>query len=95
MNKKLIAGISVLLILGLTGGGYVWWLKSHQKQAPAVAAQAVTDIQNTVDSVNQRAVQDLYGNEGAAGAEPAADIPDVNPYRNANPFSDVKTNPFE
>jgi len=25
---------------------------------------------------------------------PLEDMPDANPYRDANPFSDVKTNPF-
>jgi cytoskeletal protein RodZ len=92
MNKKLIAGFSALLVIGLAGGGYVWWIKSHQAQAPVVAARAITDIQDTVDSINQRAVQDMYS---TATAEPTVDIPNVNPYRNTNPFSDIKTNPFK
>jgi len=91
MNKKLLLGLLAVLVIGLGSAiGFLWWTRAHQAPAPAAAVQAVTDIQNTVGSVNQRAVQDIYSNTNAAAA-----IPDVNPYKDTNPFSDVKTNPFE
>ena len=78
------------------GGGYLWWAKSRQSppaEVPTAAVQAVTDIQDTVDAVNLRAVEEIYS--GGATEDQAAEIPDVNPYRDTNPFSDLKTNPFE
>lgn len=93
MKKKLVVGILALLVLVLAGGVYFWWAASHRAPVPAEAVQAVTDIQDTVDSINQRAVQDLYSNSDAAADQ--AIIPDVNPYRDTNPFTDIKTNPFE
>ena len=95
MNKKLILGISALVVVSLAAGGYLWWAKSHQTQAPTAADQAVTGIQDTVGSINRRVIQDMPPATGSATAGSTTDITNVNPYRNTNPFSDLKTNPFE
>lgn len=90
MNKKLL--ISVLVLLILVGGGYFWWVKYYKKPAPSAVEQAITDIQNTVESVNQKVAEGLFG---ATTANPLENVPNINPYKNTNPFSDIKTNPFK
>lgn len=92
MTKKYIITIIALLILGLVGGGYYWWINYYKKSAPSVAEQAVTDIQKTIESINQNVAEGVFA---APTVNPMENAPDVNPYRNANPFSDIKTNPFE
>ena len=84
MNKKLLISVLALLILGLAGGGYLWWVK---KPAPSAAEQAVTDI--------QKMTQGVFSNIGAKMFNPMENVPNVNPYRNTNPFSDIKINPFQ
>ena len=85
MNKKYTIIISVLLILVLAG--YYWW--SYKKPAPSTIEQAATNIQQTVESINQNVAAGIFV---ATTTNP---IPDVNPYKNTNPFSDIKTNPFQ
>lgn len=95
MNKKLLISVLVLLILGLTGGGYIWWVKYYKKPAPSAVEQAVAAIQKTAKSINQSATQGVLPNIGAAMINPMENVPDVNPYSNTNPFSNIKTNPFQ
>ncbi len=95
MNKKLLISILALLILGLAVGGYFWWVKYYKKPAPSVAEQAASDIQKTVESINQNAAQGGLLNIGTTMINPMENVPDVNPYSNTNPFSNIKTNPFQ
>ncbi len=96
MNKKLLISVLVvLLIVGLTGGGYLWWVKYYKKPAPSAAEQAVAAIQKTVESINQSVTQGILPNIGATMINPMENVPNVNPYNNTNPFSNIKTNPFQ
>lgn len=89
MTKKyIIISILVLLILG---GGYYYW-KANIQRSPT--EQAVEDIQKTVESINQDVTQGVLPAIDTT-INPMENAPDVNPYSNTNPFSDVKVNPFE
>jgi len=88
MNKKILIAVLVLLILG---GGYYYW-KTNMQKSPA--EQAVDDIQKTLESINQDVSQGLLPAIDTT-VNPMENAPDVNPYSNTNPFSDVKVNPFE
>jgi flagellar basal body-associated protein FliL len=90
MNKKLLISVLVLLILGLAGY-YLWFYKKSAPSA-ATAEQAVTDMQKTVESINQNVTEGVFG---TTTANPMENVPNVNPYKNTNPFSDMKTNPFQ
>lgn len=87
MNKKILITVAVLLVLGLA----VYYWGFYKKPAPPPPEQAVTDIQNTVESVNQKVAEGIF----ATTTNPLENVPDVNPYKNTNPFSDIKTNPFK
>ncbi len=91
MNKKLLIGILVVLVLCLVGGGYYWWT-SYKKSVPSDAEKAAADLQTTIESVNQNMTKGIFD---TTTANPMENVPNVNPYKNTNPFSDIKTNPFQ
>ncbi len=93
MNKKLLISVLVLLILGLIGGGYSCWV--NKKRAPSAAEQVVAAIQETAESVNESAALGVLPDVSAAIINPMEDVPDVNPYKNTNPFLNIKINPFQ
>ena len=95
MNKKLLISILVLVILGLAVGSYFWWVKYYKKPAPSPVEQATSNIQKTVESINQSAAQDALIDIDAVTINPMENVPDVNPYDDTNPFSNIKTNPFQ
>jgi L-asparagine transporter-like permease len=99
MNKKMLIVGAVMIGAGIvTGGGYYWWTVSRKTSsaslAPASAGQALADIQNTMVSVNSGMIDQLFAADADA-PDGEESLPDANPYRNANPFSDLKVNPFE
>jgi len=91
MNKKILVIVLVVVVLALAGSGYYYW-KTNMQKSPA--EQAVDDLQKAAKSI---------GDAAAQGALPAIDTtvnpldnaPNANPYSNANPFSDIKVNPFQ
>jgi hypothetical protein len=88
MNKKILIGVLILLILGLVS--YYWW--SFRKSTSPNTESAIADIQNTVNSINQNVAEGFFG---TTTANPLENVPNVNPYKNTNPFSNIKTNPFK
>ena len=91
MKKKLLISalcVLILLILGLVGY-YLWFYK---KPLPSTAEQAVTDIQKTVESIDQNVAGSIFS---STTANPMENVPNVNPYKDTNPFSNIKTNPFQ
>jgi len=82
MNNKYKIIALVLLIAALV----VYFVWFYAKSPASTAEKAVTDIQTTVESINQNV---------SGSVNPAENIPDVNPYKDTNPFSDIKTNPFQ
>ncbi|MDD5043186.1 MAG: hypothetical protein PHD51_00760 [Patescibacteria group bacterium] len=95
MNKKLLIVVLAMLILGLAGGGCFLWIKFHKPSVTKQAEQAVTDIQEAVESINQGVAKGVLPDMDAVVINPLEDVPDANPYKNTNPFSNIKTNPFE
>lgn len=95
MNKKLLISVLVLLILGLAGGGYFLRAKYYKKPVSSVAEQSVVAMQKTADSINESAAGGVLPDISAAMVNPMEDVPDVNPYKNTNPFLNIKINPFK
>ena len=93
MSRKLSTIVLVLLILGLVGGGY--FLLANKKPASPAAEQATLAIQKTADSINESAAGGVLPDISAAMVNPMEDVPDINPYRNTNPFLNIKINPFK
>ena len=81
-KKKLgeIIGI-VITVLAVLAGIYYYW---QSRKSAELNSQAVTDsaTQGTLPSIG-------------AAINPLGNKPDLNPAGKANPFTSVKTNPFE
>ncbi|MFA6524576.1 MAG: hypothetical protein WC264_03405 [Candidatus Paceibacterota bacterium] len=86
MNKKSIIIILIIAFLALVGGGYYYWKIKTQKSA---TQQTADDIQKTVDNISNNVSPDV--------TTPAINLPntDANPYNKTNPFTNLKTNPFQ
>lgn len=88
INKKtIIIGIIVLLIILLGIGGYLYWTKKSKAIQNALdktggAAEKITE------SASKGVLPSIQTN-------PLDEKPDINPADKANPYTDVKTNPFE
>ncbi len=89
-NKKLLMIVLAVVILILIGGGYYFWKTKIQKSS---AQQATEDIQKITASVSAG----IGNNISPDVATPAVKLPsvDANPYSKTNPFSNLKTNPFQ
>lgn len=82
MNKKLLIIVLVVVFLILVGGGFFYWKIKMQKSATQRAADISAEIGDNV-------TPDV--------TTPAVNLPntDANPYSKTNPFSNLKTNPFQ
>ncbi|MCX6751545.1 MAG: hypothetical protein NT161_02125 [Candidatus Nomurabacteria bacterium] len=90
VDKKLLIIVSSVVVLILIGGGYYFWKTNIQKSA---TQQAMEDIQKTAASVSA----DIGNNVSPNVTTPTVNLPsaDTNPYSKTNPFSNLKTNPFQ
>jgi uncharacterized protein (UPF0333 family) len=90
MNKKLAIIVLAAVVLILVGGGFYYWKIKTQKSA---AQQAAEDIQKTAANISA----DIGNNVTPNVTTPAVNLPNTNanPYNKTNPFSNLKTNPFQ
>jgi Flp pilus assembly protein CpaB len=82
MNKKILIIIAAILLIGLVVAGYIYWQKIKATPAEQTAAEKITE------SATKGVLPSL-------GTNPLENQPDINPAGRANPFKDIKTNPFE
>ena len=83
MSKKYLIIVLVLLAMLLAGGGYYWKTKM-QKPITVINAGVVEDMPKTA-----------LPTIDTSTANPAENIQSADPYEKTNPFSNIKTNPFE
>lgn len=92
MNKKtiiIILIIVVVLLIGLAVGGYFYW--NNWKKAKT-KTQALEKAGEVVEQITESATQGVLP---SIGVNPLESKPDINPADKANPFKNIKTNPFE
>ncbi|MEK7657591.1 MAG: hypothetical protein AAB366_00095 [Patescibacteria group bacterium] len=94
MNKKiLIITIAIVALIVLSIAGYFYWQKfkapklTPEEQAIGEAGEAAEKI---TESAAKSALPSLDINKN-----PLEEAPDINPASQANPFKDIKTNPFK
>ena len=86
LNKALILGIVVLVIVGGTGA---WWYLSQK--AEVIEEPAPEPIKTSED-----VAEAVTAPEIEVGSNPVENkVPEVNPVDRANPFKDAYQNPFE
>ena len=96
MNRKTLSIVSIVMVLALAGGGYYYW-KTKMQKAPEIskpaAQQAAEDIQKAIASVSADVGNNVSPDVTTPVVSPTQT--DANPYNKTNPFSNLKTNPFQ
>ena len=92
MNRKklIILGI-VAAVLIIATAGYLYY-QSYQKSKKAAEGNAIQQAGNVAENLGKNAAQGVLP---SLGANPLEKAPDINPASQANPFKNIKTNPFE
>ena len=93
MNKKtliiLIILIAIVLLAALGAGGYIYWNKWKKLKA---GTEALEKAGEAAGKIIEGATKGLLP---SVGVDPLENKPDINPADKANPFKNIKTNPFE
>ena len=91
MTKKTIfILVAVVLLIGLTIGGYFYWKSKKPKLTPEESA--LEKAGETAEKITESATKGVLP---SIGTNPLENKPDVNPTSQTNPFKNIKTNPFE
>ncbi len=92
MSKKVIyISIAVIVLIVLVIGGYFGWIKwkDYRLSPEEKALNKAGDVTDTLtEDVSKGVLPPIQVN-------PLENKPDVNPANKANPFENIKTNPFE
>jgi predicted negative regulator of RcsB-dependent stress response len=89
MNKKMLIIITaVVLLIGLIVAGYLYWQKTKAKPEEQALEKAGEAAEKITESATKGVLPSLKTN-------PLENQPDINPASQANPFKNIKTNPFE
>lgn len=86
-NRTLIV-LAIIILIAVVAGGYVYW-KNKQSNA---GEKAIDKASNASEKITDSATKGVLP---SVGANPLESKPDINPADKANPFTNIKTNPFE
>jgi len=93
VNKKtliiLIVLITIVLLIALGTGGYIYWNKWKKLQVGKDALEKSGEAAETITGSATKGVLP------SLGTNPLENKPDINPADKSNPFKNIKTNPFE
>lgn len=86
MSKKvMLIIVTVILLIVLCVAGYFYWVSREKPVTEDFLENNIAE--DITNSATQGVLPSLQAN-------PLEDKPDVNPADKANPFKDIKTNPF-
>lgn len=86
-KKQILISIAVVLLIGLGIAAYFYWQKFSGEQVLKKAGE-------TAGKITESAIQGTLPSMDIQ-SNPMENAPDVNPASQANPFKDIKTNPFK
>ena len=81
--------ILIAVAVVLVAAGVVWYFAFRQEEQ-ASEEKAAESLERAVESAGAGTLPEIN-----PLSNPLEKMPDVNPVNRANPFKDVKTNPFE
>ncbi|MDO8424307.1 MAG: hypothetical protein Q7S70_00015 [bacterium] len=91
MDKRtIIIIIAVILVTALAVGGYFYWSKTQGAETDneKSALEKIDDAaKKAAESATKGVLPDIQTN-------PFENKPDINPANKANPYTNIKTNPF-
>lgn len=90
MNKKLLIGLVILVIIAIAVFGY-WYYRKSQTTAGTDALQKAGDLTKDLGEKAAKGVLPAID----PGSNPMEGAPDTNPISKTNPFSGIRTNPFK
>lgn len=94
MDKKIILIVSAAAVLALAGVGYYYWKTQSPPEVPkSEAQQAAEDLQDATAGVSADVGSNVSPDVTTPNVNPIKT--DTNPYNKTNPFSGLKTNPFQ
>lgn len=91
MDKTILATIVVIVFVGLLIFGFLYFKKSEEFPGPAITS--LEDVTENMEIINNAATGGVLP-EIKTEVNPLENKPNINPVDKANPFKDIKTNPF-
>lgn len=88
-NKNLLIIISIVAFLALAGGYFYW------KTRGSLVKQAVENIQEASTGVAEDVSKSVFPEINTGTINPLENVQSANPYKETNPFSTIKVNPFK
>lgn len=80
----IVVGLAIILLIG----GYLLWNNSKKSTSPST----LENTGDVVDKINESAAKGVLP---SLSADPLENKPDINPVDKANPYKNIKTNPFQ
>jgi flagellar basal body-associated protein FliL len=89
MNKKIIIGIIIAILIIVLGiGGYFYWSKKVKMNMAKKSLETLGEAaEKLTESITKGVLPSFQTN-------PLENKPDINPADKANPFKNLKINPF-
>lgn len=90
-QKTIFILIAAVLLIGLAIGGYFGyekWKKSKTEEGAKTLEKSGAAAEKITESATKGVLPSI-------GTNPLENKPDINPADKANPFKNIKTNPFE
>lgn len=95
MNRKIFIILIIALVLIIIAGGIGFWFYYQKVKNVQVAGYKALDQAGKVtEDLSKQASQGVLPSINP-GSNPMEKAPDVNPVSNANPFTNIKINPFK
>lgn len=88
-NLKIVIILAIVIILSLTG--FFIWEKLYQKSP---TEKTIEKAGETAEIITESATQGVLPSINST-ANPYDNVSETNPVEKANPFKNIKTNPFE
>lgn len=90
-TKTIIIIVVAILLIGLGVGGYLY-LSNLKKTQIKTGNQVLNETGGMAEQITESATKGVLP---SIQTNPFENKPDINPADKANPFTNVKTNPFE
>lgn len=90
LEKKFIIIIIIILLIAIGIGGFLYW--NNFKKDGLSGEKALEGAGKAADIITDSATKGVLP---SIETNPLNNKPDINPADKANPFKDIKINPFE
>ncbi len=93
-KKPILIIIVVVLLIGLGVGGYFGWKKYKEYKDLKLQEETLKKAGEAADIIKDSAAKGVLPSMNIT-SNPMENEPVINPVEKANPYKNIKTNPFE